>query len=111
MRIAVLGTGLIGRMIVRELARSSSFSEVVAVDGSPEAAVSAAAEASQAAEAWRTTAETSSVAGDAGRPAVRGVTADLGDYGTLVALLRQVDIAIAALPDSLSFLANQAAIN
>ncbi|HEY8343556.1 MAG TPA: saccharopine dehydrogenase C-terminal domain-containing protein [Calditerricola sp.] len=110
MRIAVLGTGLIGRMIVRELARSSSFSEVVAVDGSPEAAVSAAAEASQAAEAWRTTAETSSVAGDAGRPAVRGVTADLGDYGTLVALLRQVDIAIAALPDSLSFLANQAAI-
>lgn len=110
MRIAVLGTGLIGRMIVRELARSSSFSEVVAVDGSPEAAVSAAAEASRAAEAGRATAETSSAAGDAGRPAVRGVTADLGDYGTLVALLRQVDIAIAALPDSLSFLSNQAAI-
>ncbi|OUM99112.1 MAG: L-lysine dehydrogenase [Firmicutes bacterium ZCTH02-B6] len=108
MRVAVLGTGLIGRMIVRELAGSATFTEVIAVDGAPEAAVSAAAEASRAAEARQQASDGPS--GGARAPAVRSVTADLSDYDTLVALLRPVDIAIAALPDSLSFLANQAAV-
>ncbi|HLT57826.1 MAG TPA: saccharopine dehydrogenase C-terminal domain-containing protein [Limnochordales bacterium] len=98
MRIAVLGTGLIGRMMVRELARASTFSEVLAVDGSAQAAAQAAALAQEAAS------ETPDP------PVVRSVTEDLSSYDAMVALLRDVDIAIAALPDSLSFLANQAAV-
>lgn len=100
MRIAVLGTGLIGRMIVRELAQSSVWSEVLAVDGSTAAAEAAVNEAMQAASQSATT----------GWPAVRSVATDLGSFDKMVDFLRDVDIAIAALPDSLSFDANRAAV-
>lgn len=98
MRVAVLGTGLIGRMIMRELAHSQVFSEVLAVDASAERAQDAVAAA------------TASAPSRHGLPAVRSVTADLGSYEALVDLLKGVDIAVAALPDSLSFAANKAAV-
>ncbi|MFS8641220.1 MAG: saccharopine dehydrogenase NADP-binding domain-containing protein, partial [Symbiobacteriaceae bacterium] len=93
-----LGTGLIGRMIRRELAQSQVFSEVLAVDASAERAQDAVAAA------------TASAPSRHGLPAVRSVTADLGSYEALVDLLKGVDIAVAALPDSLSFAANKAAV-
>ena len=86
--IAVLGTGLIGRMIVRELAQSSVWSEVLAVDGSTAAAEAAVNEAMQAASQSTTT----------GWPAVRSVATDLGSFDKMVDFLRDVDIAIRRCP-------------
>ncbi len=130
MRVAVLGTGLIGQMMVRELARSTTFDEVIAVDARADRALAAAADARAAADGEAAATGADAVAKSAPsmgpdsrtaerdvadgrnsrRPAVRAVAADLSSYDEMAALLRDVDIAIAALPDSLSFLANQAAI-
>lgn len=90
MRIAVLGTGLIGRMIVRELSRSSVIGQVVAIDGAADAVEGALA--------------------DLNRSQVKGRVADLGAPGVLVELLRDFDAAVAALPHALSFPANEAAV-
>lgn len=91
MRVAVLGTGLIGRMIVRELGASSKVSEVIAFDGSQTAVDHAVAHANS--------------------PIVSGTTADLGSVHTIEALLAGVDAAVAALPHALSMYANEAAAN
>lgn len=91
MRIVVLGTGLIGQMIVKELASHSFVSSVLAVDGN-EAAVSAAVQA-------------------ANSDVVRGQVADLGSVAAIEVLLSGADIAVAALPDALSLLAVEAAAN
>lgn len=90
MRVAVLGTGLIGRTIVHELARLPYIDEVVAIDGQ-QASVDRAVSAVQNAS-------------------VTGRVIDLGKSDTVEALLRDFDIAVAALPHSLSFIVNEAAI-
>ncbi|HLT57827.1 MAG TPA: saccharopine dehydrogenase C-terminal domain-containing protein [Limnochordales bacterium] len=90
MRVAVLGTGLIGRMITRELAASPVIEEVVAVDSAPEAVERA-------------------VRGLPGHRA-RGRVVDLGQPGALVELLKDFDAAVAALPHALSMAANEAAV-
>lgn len=90
MRVAVLGTGLIGRTIVRELAQSPHFDEVVAIDGQQES-VDRALSAVKGGKA-------------------QGQVVDLGKRDAVAALLADFDIAVAALPHSLSFLVNEAAI-
>lgn len=89
MRVAVLGTGLIGRMIVRELGASSVVTEVVAIDGNQDAVQRAVAAAAS--------------------EKVTGKTADLGSVAALTTLLTEFDAAVAALPHALSMYANEAA--
>lgn len=89
MRVAVLGTGLIGRMIVRELGASSAVDEVVAIDGAEDAVARAVTGAASS--------------------KVSGKTADLGSVAALTALLKDFDAAVAALPHALSMYANEAA--
>lgn len=91
MRIVVLGTGLIGQMIVKELATRDYVTSVLAVDGN-ETAVHSAVAAANASN-------------------VRGQVADLGTVASIEVLLSQADIAVAALPDALSLLAVEAAAN
>lgn len=90
LRIAVLGAGMIGGMITRELSESPIISEVVAVDASVEAV------------------ERALMGADTTK--ARGHVLDLGKPGALTALLRDFDAAVAALPHSLSMVANEAAI-
>lgn len=77
-------------MVTRELAASPVISEVVAVDGFPQAVERALA----------------------GLPEDRakGRVVDLGKPGVLEELLREFDAAVAALPHSLSMAANEAAV-
>lgn len=90
LRVAVLGAGMIGRVIVRELAASAVVTQVTAVDGLAEAVQRAVH----------------------GLPEnrVQGRVVDLAHPGTLVELLREFDAAVAALPHSLSMAANEAAV-
>ncbi|WP_217593649.1 saccharopine dehydrogenase family protein [Cohnella sp. GbtcB17] len=90
MRVVVLGTGMIGSVIVQELGGVVSIDEVVAVD-----AVSASVERC--------------VAG-ANSSKVTGRTAALDDYDRVVELLAGADIAVSCLPHGLSMLAIKAAI-
>lgn len=90
MRVVVLGTGMIGSVVVRELARSAAISEVVAVD-----AASASVER---------------CVGQADHPKVSGKVAMLDQYDRLVEALQGADIAVGCLPHALSTLAIKAAI-
>lgn len=90
MRVVVLGTGMIGSVIVHELGGVASIDEVVAVD-----AVSASME--------RCVAGVNSTK-------VTGRTAALDDYDRVVALLAGADIAVSCLPHGLSMLAIKASI-
>ncbi|MDG0793792.1 saccharopine dehydrogenase NADP-binding domain-containing protein [Cohnella ginsengisoli] len=90
MRVVVLGTGMIGSVIVHELGGVASIDEVIAVD-----AVSASVERC--------------VAG-ANSSKVTGRTAALDDYDRVAALLSEADIAVSCLPHGLSLLAIKAAI-
>jgi lysine 6-dehydrogenase len=89
-KVVVLGTGMIGSMMVRELAKSSAISRVTAVD-SQALAVDACVR-------------------QAGTEKVVGRVASLGRIEGIAEVMAEADIAIAALPHSLSMLANQAAI-
>lgn len=91
MKVAVLGAGMIGSMMVKELARSPHISQVVAVD-SQQPAVDRCVAA-------------------AGSPKVTGTVVDLGEPGRLAELLSGFQAAIAALPHSLSLPANAAAVH
>ncbi|MEK0316641.1 saccharopine dehydrogenase C-terminal domain-containing protein [Cohnella sp. 56] len=90
MRVTVLGTGMIGSVIVQELAGSDAIDEIVAVD-----AVAASVE--------RCVSATRSAK-------VTGRTAVLDDYDRVAELLRGSDIAVSCLPHALSLLAIRAAI-
>lgn len=89
MQAIVLGTGMVGTTIAVELAASGLFDNVTAVDAS--------------AEALRKCEERT-----AGRVSCRRV--DLAEPGNLEAVLRGADVAVAALPHSLSLRAIEAAI-
>ncbi len=90
MRVAVLGTGLIGSTVVRELTSSRFITEVVAVDGQQESLDRAL----------------SSI----GSPGVKGRLVDLGRPEAVKSFLQDFDVAVAALPHSLSFMVNEAAV-
>lgn len=90
MRVMVLGTGMIGTVVVHELAKSAAIREVIAVDA-------------MAANVDR-------CVGNSGSSKVTGKTAALDDFDRLVELLRGADIAVGCLPHSLSPLAIRAAI-
>jgi lysine 6-dehydrogenase len=90
MRVVVLGTGMIGTVVVHELARSGAIDEVVAVD-----AVAASVDRCVSA---------------AGHPKVSGKVAVLDQFDRMVELLQEADIAVGCLPHSLSPLAIRAAI-
>ncbi|CAI6034419.1 saccharopine dehydrogenase family protein [Cohnella sp. JJ-181] len=90
MRVVVLGTGMIGSVIVRELGQVASIDEVVAVD----AVAASVARCVAAADSAK----------------VSGMSAVLDDYDRMVELLRGADIAVSCLPHSLSLLAIRAAI-
>lgn len=89
MNVTVLGTGLIGEMIVRELAASPVITHVTAIDGN-QAAIDR-------------------IVSQLDSSKVTGKTADLGSVEALAALLRETDAAVAALPHALSMFATQAA--
>lgn len=89
MNVAVLGTGLIGEMIAKELAASPVISHVTAVDGN-QAVIDDVVARTQS-------------------PKLTGKSADLGSVDTLKELLSGVDAAVAALPHALSMYATQAA--
>lgn len=90
MRIAVLGTGMVGNTVVRQLAKSNVAREVIAVD----------AELSRVERC----------AASAGSPNVTGKAVDLGDESSVTELLREADIAINCLPASLTLQTTRAAI-
>lgn len=90
MQIAVLGTGMIGNAIVRELAQSPYIDSVVAVDAVEESLN-------------RCLSSTNS-------SKVTGQVVSLSDIDSTVRILETVDLAIACLPHSLSMLATRAAI-
>lgn len=90
MRVAVLGTGMIGNMIVCELANSSLIEEVIAVDVAQD-------------NLDRCIATTKN-------PKVSGRVAELSDGDTLIQVLKEVDAAVACLPHFLSIPAIKAAI-
>lgn len=89
MKIAVLGTGLIGQMIVKELGQRDFVGSVTAIDGN-QAAVERAVAQANSAKVW-------------------GEVADLSTVAAIEAVLSRVDIAVGALPDALSLLAVEAA--
>ena len=96
MKTVVLGTGLIGAMIARELAKCAPITSVLAVDASAESVTQCIGEAA-----------------DADIPAgkLNGQTADLSEPGVLRDLLDDADLAVGALPHSLSMAATHAAID
>ncbi|MGG0656955.1 saccharopine dehydrogenase family protein [Rummeliibacillus pycnus] len=90
MKIVVLGTGMIGTTIVHELANSTKFDEILAVDGS-ETSLANCLKTIQ-------------------NPNVSGKVAALGEFDTVVKILQDADIAIACLPHALSLQTVKAAI-
>ncbi|MDZ5474077.1 saccharopine dehydrogenase C-terminal domain-containing protein [Bacillus sp. 31A1R] len=90
MRVAVLGTGMIGNMIVCELAKADSILEIIAVDTSQS--------------------NLDRCLKDANQSKVLGRIATLDDWDTLVSIMKEVDIAVACLPHFLSLPAVKAAI-
>jgi lysine 6-dehydrogenase len=91
MRVIVLGTGMIGNVVVRELAKSPLFDEVIAVDAVP--------------------ANIDRCINNANNSKVSGKVAILDNFDNMVELLRGAEIAVACLPHSLSLLAIKAAIS
>lgn len=92
MKIVVLGTGMIGTVIVHELSKTHSVAieEIVAVDGFEESL----ARCLEGVESGKVT----------------GQVAAIADHDTLVTILSDADIAIGCLPHSLSLSAIKAAI-
>ena len=90
MKIIVLGTGMIGSAVVRELATNNIFDEIIAVDGSEESL-----------KRCLTGIES---------PNVTGKLVSLGEHDSLVEIMEDASIAIACLPHSLSLPAVKAAI-
>src|SRR5579875_4118083 len=90
MKIAVLGTGMIGNAVVRELVQSTYVDEVVAVD------------------ALESNLERCLTYGQSSK--ITAEKASLSSLESLVAILSKVDLGIACLPHSLSMLATEAAI-
>lgn len=91
MRVIVLGTGMIGNVVVRELAKSPVFDEVIAVDAVP--------------------ANVDRCIINANNSKVSGKVAVLDNFDHMVELLRGAEIAVACLPHSLSLLTIKAAIS
>jgi lysine 6-dehydrogenase len=91
MRVIVLGTGMIGNVVVRELAKSPLFDEVIAVDAVP--------------------ANIDRCIKNANNSKVSGKVSVLDNFDHMVELLRGAEIAVACLPHSLSLLAIKAAIS
>lgn len=94
MKTVVLGTGMIGAMIARELAKSAATASVVAVDASADSVNRCMAEAGPGVPPGK----------------LSGVVAELGAPGILGGLLADADLAVGALPHSLSMAATRAAI-
>ena len=94
MKTVVLGTGLIGAMMARELAKAAAITSVLAVDASADSVNRCIAEAG----------------GDVPAGKLKGLTADLGAHDALGKLLADADLAVGALPHSLSMAATHAAI-
>lgn len=94
MKTVVLGTGMIGAMVARELAKSAAITSVLAVDASAEVVERCVAEAQTNGSADK----------------LNGHVADLAAPGVLTGLLTNADLAIAALPHDLSVAAIKAAI-
>jgi len=90
MKVVVLGTGMVGSMIVAELVQSPNVSQVMAVDSRPEVV--------------------DTCIGRANNPKASGMVADLGQLERVTGLLEGFDVAVAALPNSLSMLVNRAAV-
>lgn len=90
MRVAVLGTGMVGHAVVRQLAKSRVVGEVVAVDAE-QSRVDRIVEA-------------------VGRSNVTGRTVNLGDEATVTGLLREFDVAVNCLPAALTLQTTRAAI-
>ncbi len=94
MRTVVLGTGMIGAMMARELAKARSITSVVAVDASADSVNQCLAEAG----------------GDGPAGKLKGLTIDVGAPDALAKLLADADLAVGALPHRLSMAATHAAI-
>jgi lysine 6-dehydrogenase len=94
MKTVVLGTGMIGAMIARELAKSAAITSVLAVDASADSVQQCVGGA------------------DANVPLgkLKARVANVGEPEVLAAQLADADLAIAALPHSLSMAATRAAI-
>ncbi len=90
MKAVVLGAGMIGCMMVKELAKHPKIQSLIVVDAFP--------------------ANVDKCVSEAMNDKVKGQVASLNDEGVLESILGQADVAIAALPHSLSLLANKAAI-
>lgn len=90
MHVAVLGTGMVGDVVVRQLAKSRAIDRVLAVDAVQERVDRCVAAVN--------------------RPNVSGKAIDLGDERTVTGLLREVDIAISCLPYALCEQTTRAAI-
>ena len=91
MRVVVLGTGMIGNLVVCEIAKSEAVADVLAVDGLQK--------------------NLDQCVSQANNTKVKGKLAQLNEVEGLTDVMREADIAIACLPHSLSFLAVQAAIS
>lgn len=93
MRVAILGTGMIGAAIVHELSKthSSYIDEIIAVDKSEE--------------------YLNRCLKDINSDIVSGKLADFDNHESLVHVLSEVDIAIGCLPHSLSLQITKAAID
>ena len=95
MRTVVLGTGMIGAMMARELAKAPAITSVLAVDASAESVNRCIAEAG----------------GNVPAGKLKGLAADVGAPDALASLLADADLAVGALPHSLSMAATHAAIS
>jgi saccharopine dehydrogenase-like NADP-dependent oxidoreductase len=94
MKTVVLGTGMIGAMMARELAKCAAITSVLAVDASADSVERCVAEAPA----------------DVPADKLKGLAADLGAPGVLKQLLADADLAVGALPHSLSMATTHAAI-
>jgi lysine 6-dehydrogenase len=90
MRVIVLGTGMIGNVVVREIAQAFSVNEVVAVDALQ--------------------ANVDRCVSQADNSKVSGKVAALDSVERIAEVLKGADIAVGCLPHSLSLFAIQAAI-
>lgn len=94
MRTVVLGTGMIGAMMARELAKAAAITSVLAVDASADSVNRCIAEAG----------------GDVPADKLKGLTTDVSAPDALAKVLADADLAVGALPHSLSMAATHAAI-
>lgn len=94
MKTVVLGTGMIGAMMARELATCPAITSVLAVDTSADSVERCLAEAKANGAAQK----------------LKGMVADLAAPEVLTRLLADTELAVGALPHSLSMAATRAAI-